>query len=100
MSGLSKKPYKGTRDFFPAQKRMQDYLFKRLTTDTQHLYWIVAGEFNFRRFRLFHDTTLQRPPKRSLSGTEQVGNEHQNSVPQASEKTGLFHRDQCDHRHL
>jgi histidyl-tRNA synthetase len=25
---LSKKPYKGTRDFFPADKRVQDYLFE------------------------------------------------------------------------
>jgi histidyl-tRNA synthetase len=28
---LSKKPYKGTRDFFPAQKRAQDFLFSHMT---------------------------------------------------------------------
>ncbi|MBL6988863.1 MAG: histidine--tRNA ligase [Bacteriovoracaceae bacterium] len=27
---LSKKPYKGTRDFFPADKRVQDYLFEKM----------------------------------------------------------------------
>lgn len=27
---LSKKPYKGCRDFFPAQKRVQDYLFFKM----------------------------------------------------------------------
>ncbi len=27
---LSKKPYKGTRDFFPAEKRVQDYLFAKM----------------------------------------------------------------------
>ncbi|PJB53077.1 MAG: histidine--tRNA ligase, partial [Bdellovibrio sp. CG_4_9_14_3_um_filter_39_7] len=24
---LSKNPYRGTRDFFPAEKRIQDYMF-------------------------------------------------------------------------
>lgn len=28
--GLSKKPYRGTRDFFPAEKRMRDYLFESM----------------------------------------------------------------------
>lgn len=27
---LSKKPYKGTRDFFPADKRVRDYLFSKM----------------------------------------------------------------------
>lgn len=27
---LSKKPYKGTRDFFPLEKRYQDYLFEKM----------------------------------------------------------------------
>lgn len=27
---LSKKPYKGTRDFFPADKRIRDYLFSKM----------------------------------------------------------------------
>ncbi len=27
---LSKQPYKGTRDFFPAEKRVRDYLFKKM----------------------------------------------------------------------
>ena len=27
---LSKKPYKGTRDFFPADKRVQDYIFNKM----------------------------------------------------------------------
>jgi histidyl-tRNA synthetase len=27
---LSKKPYKGTRDFFPADKRVQDYIFDKM----------------------------------------------------------------------
>ncbi len=28
---LSKKPYRGTRDFFPAQKRVQDYIFNKMS---------------------------------------------------------------------
>ncbi len=28
--GLSKKPYKGTRDFFPVEKRLQNYLFETM----------------------------------------------------------------------
>ncbi len=28
--GLSKKPYKGTRDFFPKEKRIQDYMFQMM----------------------------------------------------------------------
>ena len=27
---LNKKPYKGTRDFFPADKRVQDYIFNKM----------------------------------------------------------------------
>ena len=27
---LSKKPYKGTRDFFPKEKRIQDFLFSHM----------------------------------------------------------------------
>lgn len=29
---LSKKPYKGTRDFFPQQKRIQDYIFDKMAS--------------------------------------------------------------------
>jgi histidyl-tRNA synthetase len=29
--GLSKKPYRGTRDFFPADKRLRDYLFESMS---------------------------------------------------------------------
>jgi histidyl-tRNA synthetase len=32
---LSKKPYKGTRDFFPAQKRAQDFLFSKMTSTAE-----------------------------------------------------------------
>ena len=28
---ISKKPYKGTRDFFPQEKRIQDFIFKNMT---------------------------------------------------------------------
>ncbi len=34
---LSKKPYKGTRDFFPEEKRIQDYIFTRMR-ETAALY--------------------------------------------------------------
>ncbi len=32
---ISKKPYKGTRDFFPAEKRIQDFIFKNMTATAQ-----------------------------------------------------------------
>lgn len=32
---LSKKPYKGTRDFFPNDKRIQDYLFEKMHLTAQ-----------------------------------------------------------------
>lgn len=32
MSGLSTQPYKGTRDFFPQDKRYQDYIFEKWTS--------------------------------------------------------------------
>lgn len=32
---LSKKPYKGTRDFFPPEKRVQDYLFEKMHQSAQ-----------------------------------------------------------------
>jgi histidyl-tRNA synthetase len=35
--GLSKKPYKGTRDFFPTDKRIRDYLFSKMT-EAAHLF--------------------------------------------------------------
>ncbi|MCK5882086.1 MAG: histidine--tRNA ligase [Bacteriovoracaceae bacterium] len=34
---LSKKPYKGTRDFFPVDKRIQDFMFKNMK-HTAHLF--------------------------------------------------------------
>lgn len=33
--GLSKKPYKGTRDFLPQDKRTQDYLFEKMHLSAQ-----------------------------------------------------------------
>jgi histidyl-tRNA synthetase len=33
--GLSKKPYKGTRDFLPQEKRVQDYLFQKMHQSAQ-----------------------------------------------------------------
>lgn len=36
---LNKKPYKGTRDFFPANKRVQDYIFNKMRE--------AAGSFAF-----------------------------------------------------
>lgn len=32
---ISKKPYKGTRDFFPFEKRIQDFIFKNMTNTAQ-----------------------------------------------------------------
>ncbi len=32
---ISKKPYKGTRDFFPTEKRIQDFIFKNMTVTAQ-----------------------------------------------------------------
>ena len=33
--GLSKQPYKGTRDFFPPQKRVQDFIFSKMKTTAE-----------------------------------------------------------------
>ncbi len=32
---LNKKPYKGTRDFFPADKRVQDFIFNKMKTSAE-----------------------------------------------------------------
>ncbi|PIK14778.1 histidine--tRNA ligase [Halobacteriovorax sp. JY17] len=32
---LNKKPYKGTRDFFPADKRVQDYIFNKMKSSAE-----------------------------------------------------------------
>jgi len=32
---ISKKPYKGTRDFFPIEKRVQDFIFKNMTATAE-----------------------------------------------------------------
>lgn len=32
---ISKKPYKGTRDFFPSEKRIQDFIFQNMTKTAQ-----------------------------------------------------------------
>ncbi|ATH06793.1 histidine--tRNA ligase [Halobacteriovorax marinus] len=32
---LNKKPYKGTRDFFPADKRVQDYIFNKMRSSAE-----------------------------------------------------------------
>ena len=32
---VSKKPYKGTRDFFPKEKRIRDYIFKKMASSAE-----------------------------------------------------------------